>query len=274
MLGRAGWIATDPSGLPGDSVGGTWRSLSGLTHAGDSVLRVLNTFPGDQSFKVSLGTSSAIGRQLASMTFQLPQPTRDAIRRRANYDTTGAFTGSYSYPDSSAASNYEGISQVASAYSPMGDRVLVTFSRLLHSFQGATSWEPCFDAEMRDGVWDCEFRLMQYQVLPIEAEVYSIPAGGGNATVAWEIPGRSINWLGISEDGEQLVLATSVEPAGIGQDVSATGCQIEYRDRTNPSQAQLAVPNSIACIARGTGGLAPLRGRHATGPNAPRPPGG
>ena len=260
------WTVTDPASAPPAIWSGTFNSISRSTHDGDSVAYTVGTDLGSsEQVDVRLGTISSTGRFLGgAIVISRAKPNGLAYTgRRANYDSTGSWLGTYSITDSSlGASNYEDL-QATSSPSPLGDRVLVKINVLSLIYLGLTGWIPCSGAMFQDGAWTCEQKFLKFETRSKHAEIWSVPWNGGAGTHIVTIPNETMGWLGAAEDGNQLVLAsgTYFQPFGPPVPNPYSGCAVSYRDGTTGTLLGTPVPHDLACFTsiRGAGGIAPIR---------------
>ena len=249
-----------PSLASPDLPNATWHSLNGMTHDGDSVVIVQSvpTATG-RDVTVSLGTPFSVGRFLSSFSVPLLQPggATGCQTETGSWDSTGTFLG-YTCAWMVSTDDYQTASFTRTV-PPQAGIVLVTVNRDRHTFLGMSAWLPCSgDTADSQGNLSCRTRQAQFRQASDSALIRSVPwAGGVVGPVSWGRDSRTIHWLGLAEDGGSGVMATSLTVDGL-----ASNCTIEY---FTPAAGNLlttpdsVVANPVACAARGTGGLAPLR---------------
>ena len=108
--------------------------------------------------------------------------------------------------------------------------------------------------QLKDGHWSCEQRTETFSTSSSRSDIYRFPWAGGSSTLLGSIAGQSIAWLGVAEDGEQLVVASgSLTSTG-----AITGCSVSWRNPVTLAPLSQAIPNALACQGgRGSGGISP-----------------
>jgi hypothetical protein len=132
------------------------------------------------------------------------------------YDSvTQKFTG-WAYGEKWDVSSYEatepwgGWGGVRGVPSPMGDRVFLLVNVTSFNFLGwgaNDGWYPDPGATLKDGYYTSEFRYPPFEAVSKVALIYSIPWGGGTFIPVKQIPFRTIERMGVSEDGSEIVVA-------------------------------------------------------------------
>jgi hypothetical protein len=227
----APWIAYPPSDLAG-----TWYSTRETSHDGDSLFTAVDVPTGTGSrVDVTKGTSSATGPVIGSIaiTHLRQSGATTPTVRTAGFDSTGTFTG-WSYSSDLDTSNYEapepwgGWGRLRAIPSPMSDRVLVLVNLTRFTFLGWSApnegWIPTSGSTVVDGHNTMEFRSAVYEAVSKTAQIYSMPwAGGTVGPPVKEVPDRTIEVMGISEDGSEVMVS-------LGRFGSATGASYPYAD--------------------------------------------
>jgi subtilisin family serine protease len=252
---------------PGD-LSGSWYSMRRRVHDGDSDVVVLKTpVPGGTNLDVILRGASLPGRPLVSIPIAHLVPSGDSepSTRSAHYDTTGHFTG-WSYGTPRNVSSYETISpgggraEPRAVPSPMGDRFLVLVNRFTVSFQGWSIWFPSPASTVKDGQNTFEFRTPSFAVASQRAEIYSVPwAGGTPQPPVRTAQDSTIERMGLSEDGAELVVAIGRYSSGSGSSDPYAGCAIQYWSAAAPFGLRNSFPTVLhVCnsFAEDAGGFA------------------
>lgn len=89
VLANGAWVPADPANLPAGNPSGTWNSLNGATHDGDSSTSAQSVaVPGGRQFEVRIGTIFSVGRSLGTLTVPLlPRTGSECIRQVADMTT-------------------------------------------------------------------------------------------------------------------------------------------------------------------------------------------
>ncbi|HET7622217.1 MAG TPA: S8 family serine peptidase [Gemmatimonadaceae bacterium] len=281
--------AGDPYGLPPGVTGGTWNSEEQYNHDGDSVVYIQQSGGVDYTqFTVLLrGTSgTSQPRTLTSWSVPISVPGGDeCVYKVAQMDYSDSIPRFIQY--NCQLTVPQGVSTQASAnpaYSPLGDRVIVTVNWTTSSTTGLSAWSPCpWSSVIHDtNVQSSMCRSSTSEAAGSDAKVYSIRTSDGNRTELPSIPTSSIYWRGVSETGKELVIGAGhghtiarYEPSPDGAAVfrtveildELTNCRIEYRDLASGAVLR-SIPTNDPCTSGwpANGTISPLRVARAQAP--------
>jgi hypothetical protein len=241
IFASGSWLSVPWTSSPPWALGGAWYSMRRTTHDGDSTVYILGTPLGSGTrLDVSRLHPSAAPRALASITVSHSTQSGDSqpVTRSAVYDTITQKFKSWSYGTTKwDVSSYEatapwgGWGAVRGVPSPMGDRVFVLVNVSRFNFLGwgpNEGWMPTPESTVKDGHNTAEFRYPPFEVLSKDALIYSIPWVGGSATLVKQIPSRTIERMGVSEDGSEIVVAIGQFGSGTGTSYPYATCEFQY----------------------------------------------
>jgi len=157
------------------------------------------------------------------------------------------------------------------AYAPVGHRLFVAVNYHVTRWVAFGDWRGCL------GPTDSTpntCRSVTYQEVSERSNVYAIDLTTGRDTLRWPIPGR-VYWLGVFEDGGQLVTGEGVlttvwtwqpTPDGANYELvysnngTVTGCGVHYRSLATGAEVRPAIPTTDGCtfFTRGNGTIAPV----------------
>ncbi|HEX6516115.1 MAG TPA: S8 family serine peptidase [Nocardioidaceae bacterium] len=281
------WTEAAPDTLPSAIPSGASYSQLEASHDADSVVDVKNipiTTGGlqvDVSIKVVATNTTKL---LASFTaLPAPTPTETCIEQDAKFvsDPTYPYTRHYEgyvCSRTGRVGTYER-AYATGAYSPRGDRVIVTVNRWSDQIT-AGSWQPCPGSTV-DPEFNVQTSLCR-SLTTVEASepalVYAIRIADGNRVQLPSPAASTVFWNGISEPGQELVLGAGYvtesdvyepDPAtsmwhSVAGPQQVTNCRIEYRT-LDAGTVTATVATSDPCSGASgaidaTGSFSPLRG--------------
>lgn len=157
------------------------------------------------------------------------------------------------------------------AYAPVGNRLFVAVNYLVTRWVSFGGWGDCTAAG--DTV-PTTCRSSSYQEVSERSDVWTVNLTTGVQTFLWTIP-RQVYWLGVSEDGGQIVMGEGVlttawtfqwNPSLMQmEEVSSnpgtiTGCSIHYRRVATGVEVRPQISTTDGCTipTRGNGTVAPV----------------
>lgn len=163
-------------------------------------------------------------------------------------------------------------SVVRVAYSTRGDSLYASVEAGTEALQW-TNWHPCPNTQFINGY--AERLCREYSYLPTYtgSQVYSLPAsppGAANPgmqarSLTWpsgpNFSARSVRWLLTNEDGSEIVLADGVRTGSTVRDLEFSDCRIRWLSAPTGTPLRPDVLSAHACMTRGVGGAAPVKGR-------------
>jgi hypothetical protein len=96
------------------------------------------------------------------------------------------------------------------------------------TFQGWGNWIPALGATVKDGQYTAEFRSGGHAAASQRAEIYSVPWGGGTAQLVRQAQDSTIERMGVSEDGAELVVAIGRYGSATGPSYPYANCEFQY----------------------------------------------
>ena len=207
---------------------------------------------GGTNLDVILRGASLPGRTLVTIPIShlVPGGDSEPSTRVAHYDTTGHFTG-WNNGNLRNVTSYETISpgggkaEPHGVPSPMRDRFLVLVNRFTVSFQGWSIWFPGVGSTVKDGQNTFEFRTPGFAVTSQRAVIYSVPwAGGTPQPPVRTAQDSTIERMGISEDGAELVVAIGRYSSGLGSSDPYAGCAFQYWSTAAPFGLRNSFPTA------------------------------
>ncbi len=117
----------------------------------------------------------------------------------------------------------------------MGDRLLVLVNVTSVNFLGwaapGEGWVPAAGSTVVDGHNTAELRGPVFNPLSKTAQLYSLPWAGGNTSQpVKQVAGRTIERLGISEDGSEVIIGLGPFGSGSGAMYPYASCEFQYLD--------------------------------------------
>jgi hypothetical protein len=167
------------------------------------------------------------------------------------------------------------------AFAPVGDRVLLAVSKNVTQSSVVGQWQPCPWSEAGEGGFfyvgeggdfDEVCRTVRSVTSTNGATVYGVAIRSGTVTLSWPVAARAISWLGVSEQGHEVVLGEGQvsqtswyepDPNGFGFHLRAepqvlSNCAITYRLlATGASRATSVASDEVCKGQRGQGTIAP-----------------
>jgi subtilisin family serine protease len=258
------WVPTTTSPTTPD--GGTYLSLfqashdldTGVTYSsiGDGVyhirLRDLQTGALTDLRTLTVGVQGSLDSICVAM---------DGGGNCQAYNQTGSVTGP----------------QLFLAYSPLGNEILAVVSWRRTDFVSANGFQLC-PGQPPNG-WTCQSTTYSYQSLG--SDVYLIRIPTGETIDQWAVPGKSLSWAAVSEDGGQIVdgeysiaggytlewiLEGGLRQHSTQETQQITGCGVQYRaHRTGLALRPFLLFNPPSCSDLGRGTISPAP-RRVSGP--------
>jgi len=248
-LRQGQWVETpDTATTP---YGGTFLSMQAYSHDLDSLvtLRYWTKVLQDSAAFEQTITALPAGTQAVLDTLWVPT---------ANYTSTGECVQIVHATGECEAFQTTGKERVVAevAFPPSGGRLLVAITYFVtRAVGGLGSWTVCSYA---DTTRSC--RSHSYEERAERAQIWGVDFSTRQAAFLWSVPAR-VFWLGVSEDGGQVVSGEGVsaiawtwrvDPDGFRQvwdnPGSVTDCGVRYRASATSVETAPAIPTADACI--------------------------
>lgn len=243
-------VSTNPNVPPPGADGGAFASLLGLSHDEDSSLTLTFadiTASGD-TIRLTDSHTNTTSMLAVLPTSLVTSLTQTCVEQ--NFDPT---TGNTTCLRMSSLGE-EQIANTLGAYSPRGDKAVISLARTEFDFTMPNStWVSC------DGnpfppppqVQD-QCRFIQTTQSAVDTRFFSLPTHQltTNATPFWTLTAFRPTNLAISEDGQQLVVGGgSVASSSPLDQPQYLNCGIQYRNLVT-SVTDPVIPSAAACIWR------------------------
>jgi len=257
VYGQVAW--TESTNPPVSPDGGAWNSLWSLSHDGDSAVTVQTTGTNGSQVEVRRGPSGGPYSHLADITTPLT--------------TSGSFTcvwlagSSGACNDSAFTGTLETAFWEAAAYSPIGDRVIVSITKARRQSTNVSGFSTCPWSVGSSQPDQCRSVDYLYQV--IETSYHEVVLAGGAQRVLATAPIQDF-WAALAEDGGQLVTGegavsqtSSYRPRDVGVGFVTVGgpqvitqCTLRYRQASTGLTAVFETATVDVCRGPLGGGSA------------------
>lgn len=159
------------------------------------------------------------------------------------------------------------------AYAPIGNRLFVAVTYFVTRWLEFSAWQPCpLPPTGNPDPTTC--RNTTYQEVSERTDLWAIDLTTGAETFRWAAPGQ-VYWLGVSEDGGQIVTGEGVlttvwtwQPRSDGSGFeqvwsnpgTVTGCGVHYRNLATGAEVRPQILTTDGCTipTRGNGTIAPV----------------
>ena len=263
VFGQGTW--TESANPPTSPDGGAWNSLWSLSHDGDSAVTLQMTGANGSRFEVLRGPTRGASTHLADITVPLT----------ASGSMTCLWVGGASGAcgDSAFTGYSESAFWNAAAYSPLGDRVIVTITKESHQSTSISGFSTCPWALGGEQPDQC--RTIDYLDQTVGTTFYTVDLHSGTQSALATAPVEAW-WGALAEDGGQLVTGEGAvsqtstlrpHPSGapgyelVSGPQNITGCTLRYRQASTGLPSRLATASDDVC-----------RGPLGGGSAAPAPP--
>jgi hypothetical protein len=277
--------AGNPDTLPPAIPGGSAYSELQASHNGDSAV-VVQAFQNGTAEQINVSleaVATRVPKLLSSWTIPLTNSSSHfCIRQNEHTHTdtlppyTTTFVG-YSCVDSSGVAGSYQTANAQAAYSPLGDRVIVTVNRRTTTSTAIQTWQTCPGStpDPDTGAQDSQCRASSYQETDDQALVYAVRTADGVRSQLTNIAAGDVFWRAVSEPGAELVLGVGsvtstwdivphlfVNPVTGGGSLTfvesnntwqVANCRLEYRTLATGT-VNLAIPTNDPCTAEGMEG--------------------
>jgi hypothetical protein len=208
--------ATNPDTLPPAIPGGSAYSELQASHDGDSAV-IVQAFQNGAAEQVNVSleaVSTRLTKPLSSWSVPLSDNSSHFCRSqgaRFETDTLPPFAThfrGYVCGDSTGVSGSFETANAQAAYSPLGDRVIVTINRSITQSTGVQDWQTCpgSTADPYTGVPLRQCRSASYQQTDEAALVYAVRTADGARSQLTNVAAGDVFWRAVSEPGTELVL--------------------------------------------------------------------
>jgi hypothetical protein len=279
--------AANPGTLPPAIPGGTANSELQLSHNGDSAV-VVQAFQsgGVEQINVSLkSVATHLTRSLSSWTVSLADNSERLCRAQGAQFINDDFPpysyhfGGYACYDSTGSTGSIETANAQAAYSPLGDRVIVTVNRKILQSTGVQAWQSCPWSHIDPvlGVETDQCRTVSYQETDESPLAYAVRTADGVRSQLPNLAAGTVFWRAVSEPGSELVLGSGaitstydIAPKLVNEFATwgqtnvtwqASNCRVEYRTLATGA-VNWTVPTNDPCVAdglEGTGTFSPRR---------------
>jgi len=284
LKGNAWTEAANPDTLPSAITGGSAYSELQLSHNGDSVVLVQASQSATaEQFNVSVkAVATGTTHSLSTITVPLANNTSHFCRQQGatfHTDTFPPFTVHFTGYVCGDTTGVDGSFQTAdarAAYSPLGDRVIVTINRRTTQTTAIQTWQTCpwSTPDPSTGVQQVQCRSSSYQETDSAALVYGVRTADGVATQLPSPAAGDVFWSAVSEPGVELVtgigaITTTWQSLPLANatwsstntSLLVNNCRLEYRTLATGA-VNLTVATNDPCTAggiEGTGTFSPRR---------------
>jgi hypothetical protein len=208
--------AGNPDTLPPAVPGGSAYSELQASHDGDSAV-IVQAFQNGAAEQVNVSleaVSTRLTKPLSSWSVPLSDNSSHFCRSqgaRFETDTLPPFAThfrGYVCDDSTGVSGSFETANAQAAYSPLGDRVIVTINRSITQSTGVQDWQTCpgSTADPYTGVPLRQCRSASYQQTDEAALVYAVRTADGARSQLTNVAAGDVFWRAVSEPGTELVL--------------------------------------------------------------------
>ena len=263
------WVPTQS--LATTSYGGTFVSMEAWSHGLDTLVRDRYWTSADTAFfEYTANTFNPFTQRIFD-TLQLTlarfeEPYVECVRR------TSAGACNLGAP---SVGREERVQEWI-AYAPVGNRLFAAVTYLVTRWVSFSGWSDCPlpPPPYPNGDPDhTTCRNTTYQEVSERSDVWAIDLTNGAETFLWTAPDQ-VYWLGVSEDGGQIVSGEGVRttvwtwqprPDGSGFEQvwsnpgTVTGCGVHFRSLATGAELRSSIPTTDGCTVptRGNGTIAP-----------------
>jgi len=256
------WVSTQNA--PTTARGGTHASMEAWSHDLDTLVRDRFWTSADTAFfEYTANTFNPFTQRIID-TLQLTLARftgGECVRRESDGDCNLGMP---------SVGTEEGVIQKY-AYAPIGNRLLVAVNYLVTRWLSFSGWSNCPIPDPSADQTTC--RNTTYQQVSERSEIWAVDLTTGAETARWTVPGQ-VYWLGVSDDGGQVVAGEGVlttvwtwQPRLSGEGFeqvwsnpgTVTDCSVHYRSLATGAELRPRIVTSAGCTSstRGNGTIAP-----------------